>query len=79
MKCGKGKGRIKDDTKEDKPKGSMNIKEINLVIKKCDAQDINVVTKPNEEFYDTKDTLALQSSLSAKLLVSVVKCHTLGF
>ena len=36
----------------------MKIEEINLVTKECDAQDINVVEKPNKVFFDTHETLS---------------------
>ena len=54
----------------------MKIEDINLVTKKCNAQDINVATKPDEEFFDAQETLALQSSLPLELLVNGEVSHT---
>ncbi|MCO5597089.1 hypothetical protein L7F22_051163 [Adiantum nelumboides] len=78
-KCdnGKGKGTDKDnDAKEEKSKSSVKIEELNIVQDDCDARDINMLTKNNDVFYDAQETLSLQSSMSAELLVSGEVSHT---
>ncbi|MCO5591956.1 hypothetical protein L7F22_045949 [Adiantum nelumboides] len=76
---GKGKGKGKDhDDKEEKPKSSIKIEELNIVQNDCDTQDINMMIENNDVFYDAQETLCLQSSMLAKLLVSV-KCPVHGF
>ncbi|MCO5603454.1 hypothetical protein L7F22_057604 [Adiantum nelumboides] len=67
----KGKGKGKDNNaKEEKPKSSVKIEELNIVQDNCDAQDINMLTENNDVFYDAQETLSLQSSMPAELLVS---------
>ncbi|MCO5563990.1 hypothetical protein L7F22_017645 [Adiantum nelumboides] len=73
----KGKGKDKDnDAKEEKPKSSVKIEELNIVQDDCDAQDINMLTENNDVFYDAQETLSLQSSMPAELLVSGEVSHT---
>ncbi|MCO5555218.1 hypothetical protein L7F22_008762 [Adiantum nelumboides] len=73
----KGKGKYKDnDAKEKKPKSSIKIEELNIVQDDCDAQDINMLTENNDVFYDAQETLSLQSSMPAELLVSGEVSHT---
>ena len=54
----------------------MKIEEINFVMEEHDSQDINVVIKPHEQFFNAQESLALESSLPAKLLVRGEVSHT---
>ena len=55
--------------KRKSPRVFVKIQEINFV--EChDAQDINVLTDSIETYYDAQDTLCLESTLSAEVLIS---------
>ena len=71
---GKGKAKDSDDEKEEKPKSFVKIQEINFV-ESHDAQDINVLTKFVETYYDAQDTLCMESTLSVEVLVSGQVSH----
>ncbi|MCO5590742.1 hypothetical protein L7F22_044717 [Adiantum nelumboides] len=73
----KGNGKGKDnDAKEEKPKSLVKVEELNIVQYDCDAQDINMLTKNDDVFYDAQETLSLQSSMPIELLVSGEVSHT---
>ena len=53
----------------------MKIQEINFV-ESHDPQDINVLVESIETYYDAHDTLCLESTLFAEVLVSGQVSHT---
>lgn len=77
MEVGKRQRQIsKNDAKEMKSKSSIKIEQINMVTEAQGAQNINVLMESIDKFYDAQDTLCLESSLFAEILVSDEVSHT---
>ena len=60
---------------EDKPKSSVKIDELNVVTHNSDSEDILTLDQPSEVFHYAQESLCLESTVSAEILISGEVSH----